>query len=477
MKINFGLKNIGLIILILVAIIGATFFHYPIHFENALTLTKAVEYEVKISIWRILFEPFLGPLMYFNRAIYALQELVFTMLWVLIFYLVFSVTTIFKNQSNRIEKIKEKTASLFLVLGICFSFFVLMLFIHLPNNTIINNSEDSVLVTTHAHTEFSHDGLISQQKMWDWHKRNGFDAFFITDHANHIKSFQFAQAQRNGEFPKEPLVMVGEEYSASNHMSLLGLNDAFETKSMKDQAVVNAVHKHGGAVIINHWFDGKGKEKEVYNALGVDGFEIENVGKDLYYNRDTFKELKRYCEEHKLIMVGGLDFHGYGRMCSVYNAFKIPDWDTMSFITKEQEVLKILKSGQQDRLTILMYKDRPFYTDAYLIFRPFWTVVMYFRTLHISQLLSWFVWLLIFVTLRRREKIKNIKTDKVLPVFALLCSLFLISLGLVYYVRGEAVKGYSKVYSEYFSILCPIGLLLFIYTGVLVYFRFFKSSK
>ena len=114
---------------------------------------------------------------------------------------------------------------------------------------------NSILVTTHSHSEVSHDGLISQDNLWKWHKENNFDAFFVTDHANHEKSFDFARKQRRGEFSIDPLVMVGEEYSASNHMSLLGLKNKFKTKKMSDQAVVDSVHAYGGVVIINHWFD------------------------------------------------------------------------------------------------------------------------------------------------------------------------------------------------------------------------------
>src|SRR5690606_10244456 len=100
--------------------------------------------------------------------------------------------------------------------------------------------------------------------------------------------------QRKGQFPIAPLIMVGQEHSGSNHMSLLGLKGTFGTKDKEDSLVVDLTHRYGGAVIINHWFDGKGNDKEFYKDLGADGFEIENVGKELYYDRALYKDLKKF---------------------------------------------------------------------------------------------------------------------------------------------------------------------------------------
>ncbi|MCG2460435.1 hypothetical protein K8352_06725 [Flavobacteriaceae bacterium F89] len=470
-------KHITTVAPLVFILVLATAFHYEVHLTNALTSLPATDFGVKVPFWRIFFEPFLGPLLFFNRSIYALKELPLALLWLLIFYLAWVGVRIFRKGEQRKTLLLNQLANVPLLLGICFSIFVLILFVPLPNNKIVNNSAHSVLVTTHDHTEFSHDGLISEKGMWKWHKRNGFDAFFITDHANHKKTLRFVQAQRNGEFPIEPLVMVGQEYSGSNHMSLLGLNGKFQTKGLTDKMVVDSVHKYGGAVIINHWFDGKGKEKEFYRDLGVDGFEIENVGSDLYYDRGIFVELKEFCEENNLMMVGGLDFHGYGRVSSIYNAFEIPNWDSMGPGEKEHAILGILKHGPQEKLRVLLYKDRPFYLDSNLIFRPFLTLINYFRTLNYYQVLSWFIWLVLLRLIWREGKKRKLDGDKIMVWLSCTCSLFLLAMALSFYLREEAVKGYNEIYAEYFGILGPIGLVLLIYVLILAYFRFIRTPK
>ncbi len=470
-------QNFVFALVILSIIVLSTVFHFQVHFEDALTQSPAQDYTVGISIWRIILEPILGPLLYLNRSIYPLQEVPLALLWGVLFYIALSVAEIYKGKLARKSVAFKKLANLPLVIGICFTVFVVILFVPLPNNTIVNNSEGSVLVTTHAHTEFSHDGLISQKNMWEWHKRNGFDAFFITDHANHKKSLQFSQEQKNGKFPAKPLVLVGQEFSGTNHMSLLGLNGKFETKGMEDKAVIDSVHRYGGAVIINHWFDGKGKEKERYAALGVDGFEIENSGKDLYYDRNIFGQLRKFCTENGLIMIGGLDFHGYGRVCTLYNAFEIPDWDALAYDEKEQAIINILKNGSQEKIKVLLYKDRPFYTNSNLFFRPFLTAVNYFRTLNLAQLLSWAFWLLLFQFMANRAAKTALLRHNGLLFLSLTSAIFLMVLGVQYYFMGKTVAGYSEVYSEYSQLLGPIGFGLLVYVSVVAYFRFSQKQK
>jgi hypothetical protein len=237
------------------------------------------------------------------------------------------------------------------------------------------------------------------------------------------------------------------------------------------------VHKYGGAVIINHWFDGKGNDKEFYKDLGADGFEIENVGKELYYDRAIFKDLKEFCEDNKLLMIGGLDFHGYGRACGIWNAFKIPNWHQMNPDKKEKSILEIIRNRDQSKVKVLMYQDRPFYIEENLLFQPFITLVNYFRTLNFFQVLSWAVWLVLFQLLWNYRKDHFIPMHKRMALTGLASALFLVALGLYYMVRGNAVKGYSKVFAEYSSMLLTIGAVFMIYSLLIVYVRFFRKLK
>lgn len=472
---KFKIRKYLVAIFIVAIAVLAFVFPYHIYIQDAITLENAQEFGIQISNWRIVFEPILGLLTFFNRSIYALEELNILLYWILGTYLLFTIFRLFASKINFNKKkfIISQLVKLPLVVGIWFSFFVIMIFIELPNNTIVNNSETAVLVSTHSHTEFSHDGLISQKGMWEWHKRNNFDAFFITDHGNHAKTYELAEKQLHHNFEQVPLIFTGEEFSGTNHMSLLGIKNHFITKGLEDKEVIDTTHFYNGVVLINHWFSGKHNSLEYYKNLNIEGFEIENVGKELYYDRSLYKEIKNFCVANNLIMVGGLDFHGYGRSCATWNAFEISDWEQLNFEEKEEEIIKIIRNREQDKLKVLMYKDRPYYTEDNLMFSPLRTLFNYFRTLNILQVISWTVWLLVLSFISKKNKGKK---DVFIVFLGFIGAVFLLLLGAKYNSSIAAVKGYSDVYEEYSTLLFYIGSTFLVYTLILIYFKFIKSK-
>ena len=478
MKSNMNITKISILSVVIISIIIlSTFFHYTIYIEDALTLQSLHEYGISISIWRIFTEPITGLLLYFNRMLYSIDELTITSAGSIFVFICYSIIKTLMIKGNKKKFIISQIINLPLIFGLAFTVFVIIVFIHLPNNTIINNSANSVLVTTHSHSEFSHDGLTTQQDLWQWHKRNGFDAFFITDHNNHNKTLDFVESQRNNMFPINPLVMCGEEFSGTNHLSLLGLKRKFNTRGYADSTVIDSVLANNGAVIVNHWYDGKHKSLEYYKNIGVNGFEIENSATERFYNRDIYNEIKEYCEGNGLIMNGGLDFHGYGNVCSIWNAFEIPGWDSMDPVSKENAILDIIKTNDQNKLKVLIYKDRPFYDSDNLLFSPLFTFINYFRTLNIYQVISWIFWIILFAMLDNKlssspELKRSFTANKLVPVFSLLSSLFLLWVGIKYYLRIEDIIGFTELYEEYSTILLYVGATLFIYSSLITFVRY-----
>ncbi|MEI6676982.1 MAG: PHP domain-containing protein [Mariniphaga sp.] len=464
-------------------VILSVFFPFPIHIENALTLETVPDFGIHISVWKTLFEPVLGLLLFYNRSFHSLTEMRLLLFWVLAVFIVYSLIKSFliKNKQKRSRFVVIQLVNIPIVIGLWFVVFVIIVFIPLPNNTIINNSPNSVLVTTHSHTQFSHDGLISQEGLWKWHKRNGFDAFFITDHNNHDQTFDFVQAQRNNKFPQEPLVICGEEFSGSNHLSLLGLKEKFSTKGISDSTAIRLAHAANNAVIANHWFDGERNSLEYYKNLNVDGFEIENSGTDLTYERDVYQKIKDFCGRNALIMNGGLDFHGYGNACSLWNAFEIPGWKNLTPVLKEEAILNILKTHDQSKLKVLLYKDRPYYTKRYLLFSPVFTFINYFRTLNSYQVTSWIFWILVMTWViniddKKNRVAKQSASQRFIPVLGVIGALFLVSLGAVYYAQIKMIEDYTKMYHEYSELLFYVGTVFLVYSGVVLFFRNFNRK-
>lgn len=469
--------------LIVAIILVSAVFHYSVHIVNALTLENAAEFSIRISVWRIVFEPFLGILLFFNRSFFALTELRIFLNWVLGIFIIYTFikTLLIKEKPSKKKFMVQQLLNLPLVIGLWFVVFVIIIFIPLPNNTIVNNAENTILVNTHSHTEYSHDGLISQEGLWKWHKRNGFDAFFITDHNNHDFTYDFVQAQRNHKFPDEPLVMCGEEFSGSNHLSMLGLKAKFSTQRFADSTVINLTHAGRGAVLVNHWFDGEHQSLEYYKNLGVDGFEIENTATDKTYDRKVYQKIKDFCTANNLIMNGGVDFHGYGNVCSLWNAFEIQGWRNLNPGAKEEAILSVIKSRDQSKLGVLLYNDRPYYSAQNLFFSPLFNLFNYFRTLNFYQIFSWIVWILFFVFIKnkiagRKHFKRQLTSRKLVSVFGIFGALFFLVLGWIYYFRIKEIVGFTEMYAEYSKLLFLIGSVFLIYSGGVTAFFIFKRK-
>ena len=469
--------------LLTVIILVSVFFHYTIHIADALTLEAIPEYEIHISIWRIIFEPVLGVLLFFNRSFYALEEFIFVLYWVLAIFILYSIikSISIKNGNDKKSFIIRQLVNFPIIIGLWFTLFIIIIFIPLPNNTIINNAPGTILVTTHSHSEYSHDGLISQKGLWKWHKRNGFDAFYITEHNNHNKTLNFVHAQRNNKFPIEPLIMCGEEFSGSNHLSLLGLKSKFSTKGFSDSAAIESARASNGAVIVNHWFDGEHMSLEYYKTLGVDGFEIENTATDRTYDRKVYEKIKLFCENNNLIINGGVDFHGYGNVCSLWNAFEIQGWHNLDPVSKEDAILNVIKTRDQSKLKVLLYKDRSFYSKKYLFLSPVFTFFNYFRTLNVYQILSWLIWILFFSILLswitgNPKLTKMISPDRLIPIKGLISAIFMLGLGMDYYSRIKNIEGFTEMYGEYSRILFIVGSIFLIYSGIIIFFRIIRKK-
>jgi uncharacterized membrane protein len=54
----------------------------------------------------------------------------------------------------------------------------------------------------------------------------------------------------------------------------------------------------------------------------------------------------------------------------------------------------------------------------------------------------------------------------------ILSSVFLISLGLIYYFRIQNVEGFTEIYAEYSRILIIVGTALFLFAGFAVKLTF-----
>lgn len=474
----------GYIGLFAVVVVMTLFFHYPIQIIDALTSEPVPGFDINISIRHIIFEPFIGTLLFYLRADQPLLEFTVLLFWIISLSLVISFTRILLNNKNRrgtlfLDGFLSWLKRVPLILSGWVGLLWFIIFIALPANTIVNNRENTILINTHSHTEYSHDGIISQAALQRWHKNRGFDAFFITDHNHHQKTLEAVKAQESGKLPQEPLIICGEEFSGSNHMTLLGLNRNFITRGLSDQQVIDSTHDDHGIVIVAHWFDGERKSIPYFTGLGVDGFEIANQGAGLSYDRRIFHNIVNACTTNGLIMNGAADYHGYGSTCFVWNALEIPGWHNMDMEQKRESVLELLRQKNMDKIQVLLYNDRHVFNRSYVSLSPVYTLLSYFRTLNFMQLLSWLVWLILISTISIKQPVtkKQRGSPTTLEMLSFISSIYLIVHGLVLLSKAHDLTVYNDIYSEFSTIMLLCGTGFLIYTSVLLIFKLKRKSS
>jgi hypothetical protein len=466
----------------------ALLFPYPVRIVDALSAGQDPGFDIKISAWRVIFEPFLGLLLFYLRADQPLLEFTVLLIWIIFLLLITPVLSIlFRKSGERpgimLSAFLKGLKRIPLVFSIWGGLLLLIIFSDLPSNTIVNHDENTILVNTHCHSEYSHDGLISWRGLQKWHQRNQFDAFFITDHNHHAKTLEALRSQDRGNLPASPLILCGEEFSGSNHITLMGLTRNFRTRGLTDRQVIDSTHDDGGVAIVAHWFDGERKSIPWFLELKVDGFEIVNQAYGLQYDSRVFSKIAEACSTNGLIMYGAADYHGYGSACFVWNGFDIPGWHRMDLNGRRESLMYILRQKDMSRIRVLLYQDRKVFDRNLVLLSPIYTPVSYFRTLNLLQVLSWITWLfLIQYTCKSQPWLKklypmNTGSGRFLGAVAGLSSLYMVVWGLILLSKAGNLAGYNEIYTGYGRIILGAGTGLLVYTVLLGWFEVRARKK
>jgi hypothetical protein len=450
-------------------------FHQSIEIVDALSSEPVPGFNVHISPWRVLSEPFTGPLLFYLRADQAVKEFSMLLYWILAITLLLSVIKETKKLAGLLSWLKTA----FLIVATWLALLWLIIYIPLPANTIVNQQEHSILINTHSHSEYSHDGIISTKGLQKWHKKNGFDAFFITEHNHHAHSMEAVKAQEQGSFLDIPLMMVGEEFSGSNHITLLGLKRNFITRGLTDQQVIDSTHDDRGVAIVAHWFDGENESIPYYLDMGVDGFEIANQAYGLAYEQRIFRDITETCISNGLLLVGAADYHGYGSSCFVWNALEIPGWHQMESGQKRESIMEVLRRKDMSKIRVLLYHDRNVSSRSLVILSPLFNFVNYFRTLNFVQVLSWIIWLVLLAILLKRlgRRTGGPVSFRIMQALALTGSVFLLVNGTLLKLKAPELKGYNDIYTEYSTLLLSCGTGFLIYSLILIFFELRRKSS
>ncbi len=442
-------------------IIGLNIFaRFPIRIINAVSFEAENAFTVHVSWIRVLVEPFVGFQLFFIRAGDPLIE--YIVLWVWLF-LIFGILLVSKQSK---QFIKYWILSVPAVIGLAYLIIIWMVFWPLPTNTIVNNSLDTILFNTHAHSHFSHDGLITPAEQMAWHDRNGFDAFFLTEHNHNSKTLELVKLQQRGALHQNPHIMSAIEFSGSNHMVLLGLTDSLITFSKEDMFVIDEAHRQGALVGVAHWFDGRHNSLDHYVNLGVDGFEIANQNQ-IAYPMETHEKIVKMCSENQLFIIGGADYHGYGPTCKTWNAMSITGWNELDHSSRTAKIMTGLSAGKNQ---VLYYLDRRIYGTGNVWLSPLRNIMDYFRSLNGFQILSWIGWCLLFIVLKVKYSAKCFYLIPFVSGIAILIQ------GRILLKRSINVMQYNDILFEFGNLFTLHGLGL-MSSAIVIYLIMKRFSR
>ncbi len=458
-----------------------TVWHHAPFIEDAVTGKPAEGYGVHIYPGRIIFEPIIGPLLFFMRAHRPHHTYLLLIAWILVIGFLINLRRQLRKKNATFgialkRCVRSSIVWIPVILVMFLALALLMLFVPLPCNTIKNDHVDTILVNFHSHSYYSYDGMVSPLRLLKWHERNQFDAFFLSEHNHHHKTLALAEQQMEGHLPQKPLILVGQEFSGTHHILLLGLQRDFVTKGLSDEAAIDSTKAQGGVAIVAHWFQIKRRTRPIieYIKAGVAGFESANYARGIYYKAKHIEAIKKACREHHLLMVGGADYHGYGAANFVWNALRIPNWHQMSRQQQIEVIMEILRHRDQDRIQVLLYRDRQRISKPLQPLAPLITLIDYFRSLNLWQILSWLLWSMIFLRFYRwcvagswRRWISH-PPGAIATVIGAGCAALTISFGVWILSQYPLIAETNKIYRQTGLWLSGLGIFFFFYCLMLL---------
>jgi hypothetical protein len=382
-------------------------FPIPSPVRDAATLSWVYGYHLSFPFWHLVFTPFCG-------IADLLTVLSLRQADVLITYVVIGCLLAGK-----------KRGPVFFLLVLVFIAWGAL--VARPMGRLVGNNPNVLLIDFHSHSQYSHDGRRSftPQANMRWHHDQGYDAAFITDH-NRVEAAQIAQELSRREDWQQTgyRSLEGEEVSLKKtHVVILGNhervdNRPYDSDGRKISSFIADMHAKGIPVIASlpeywlyHWdkpiASQWGKDNgtvQDFVAWGMDGFEIVNSApKALDFPKEDRLQIVDLCRRQNLYMTGISDNHGYGYATAVWNAMRIPGWQSMGPDVLEKTILSSLKNGGFGAVQVL--ERVKFFPDTTLDLwlTPFGSLWIYWRSLQPLQVLSWIIWIWGFCLLRQKS--------------------------------------------------------------------------
>ncbi|MCL2144606.1 MAG: hypothetical protein FWH43_03825 [Endomicrobia bacterium] len=387
-------KVLNVMFIFLCLIAGSSIaFYSPMHLHDLITGAKAADgFFISWPFIRVFIEPVYAFSFYaltLNKNFY--QPAVISWFW-------WVIAAVFVYCGIRRRTMGQTFSRIFYAVMILVSVFLFTVLVPVPGPKL-NKPEGFIAADLHSHTVYSHDNLSVPQSSLRFHKSQGYDSFFITEH-NHTKGFD-----KFPENAKYKYVFPGVQMQTKDKVSVLLLSakqfdgEKYAGKTLNE--IIEKAHAENMLVIMPHWWKWHKQSLHELVIAGIDGFEIYNCG----YRNLTKKEQQKIIEiskENNLIMAGSTDWHGWGYMTDVWTVFQARPGENLKNILAKKPETQVLLYREDQSASVLRF-----------IFEPFAAFYYYIKNADVVSVLSLMVWIMLLNVLFIGNTAKYIK--KYLP--------------------------------------------------------------
>ncbi|MGB9735140.1 MAG: PHP domain-containing protein [bacterium] len=428
---------------------------------NAATYKPVEGFKLSIPVLNYILEPFIGIPIYLSTDHYIRQEAIGLFVWGLLFVLLFNIV------KKRYTRIITFTAGYLIAFSL---FIVYLLFTPFPLLKVIP-PKGYCLVDPHSHTFYSHDGIVTPVQNMLWHEKQGFSAWFVTEHYN----INGGIAEQNLTMYTGVKSMIGEEIRANDdphYFLALGITSSVAgwcpACPSTVKALADAVHKQGGALVLALWWLNNRIDLGHYIHDGVDAIEIANAGHKQALTSSIRRMAYQFAREYNVPLLASSDWHGWGNFAYTWTAFYIPGFTGYSLPQLQHKIISMIRNRQTNSIIPIIY-DYPhqYWGTIRFVFAPFFDFYYYFSTLPLAAYISWLIWSFIFLSISVGYKRLHRQFFHDKPALLPYVCFIIPALMSLYYAIGMITR-FTFIPVENTLLLTVIYVLLFYSIGVLM---------
>ncbi len=328
----------------------------------------------------------------------------------------------------------------------------------------IKKNIDLMLFDDQSHTYYSWDGFYSPGYSIKWHKRNGYDAFFITDHWN-------MDARNSSVFKVDssPVIRnVGFGLEVAQSGNYFIINEELKTPEALDRLIFE-----GKAISLFRWESKNLKEIE---DIEFYGYEIYNQG---HPQLDFMKRMEMLNEgrNNKTKLFAGTDWHGYLSFSWAWSVVEFLPGRNIKKLSGGNNFFELDKfvfskdwDPQVKSTKVVLYGKTIIHKLKPSLLEPWRSIFIYFSGLDIIGVLSWLFWIYISIYLKKNKLLKSLCEIIIIAWFVrLFC------LGIYFRTNYLQVMGRNQVLNDTSSLLLIIPSIYFFYCLSLVLNKFMSD--